>query len=100
MKQAMQWVFDHSRSTRGARFVLLCLAYVCDERGLVAQTINQIADDVHLARQSVSNAVKRLVKLGDIVPVEKDGRSTIYRLACFNEAGEFIGAGADTKEAL
>ena len=98
MEQAMQWVFDYSRATRGARFVLLCLAYVCDERGLVTQTINQLADDVHLARQSVSNAVKRLVKLGDIVPVEKDGRSMVYRLACFNEAGEFIGAGSEQKE--
>lgn len=99
MEQAMQWVFDYSRATRGARFVLLCLAYVCDERGLVTQTINQIADDVHLARQSVSNAVKRLVKLGDIVPVEKDGRSMVYRLACFNEAGEFIGAAQQDRRA-
>ena len=98
MDRAMDWVFAHSKSTRGARFVLSYLALTCNERGLVAQTINYIADDVHLARQSVSNAVKRLVKLGDIVPVQKNGRSWVYRLACFNEAGEFIGAGADCKE--
>lgn len=116
MKRQMEWVLDESKATRGARFVLFYLAYVCSQQGLVADTINEIAGDLRLARQSVSNALMRLVKLGDIVPVEKDGRSTIYRLACFNEAGEFTatdsdpdavqcysigctGAGADTKEA-
>jgi len=99
MKQAMQWVFDYSKATRGARFVLLCLAFVCDERGIVAQTLNQIADDCHLARQSVSNAVRRLIKLGDIVPVERNGRSMIYRLACFSEDGDFIGAGNEERRA-
>ena len=99
MKKEMEWALDESKATRGARFVLFYLAYVCSQQGLVADTINEMAGDLRLARQSVSNALMRLVKLGDIVPVEKDGRSTVYRLACYNDAGEFIGAGADTKEA-
>ena len=116
MKREMEWVLDESKATRGARFVLFYLAYVCSQQGLVADTINEMAGDLRLARQSVSNALMRLVKLGDIVPVEKDGRSTVYRLACYNDAGEFTatdsdpdavqcysigctGAGADTKEA-
>jgi DNA-binding transcriptional ArsR family regulator len=97
MKKEMEWVLDESKATRGARFVLFYFAYVCSQQGLVADTINEMAGDLRLARQSVSNALMRLVKLGDIVPVEKDGRSMVYRLACFNEAGEFIGV--DSKEA-
>jgi hypothetical protein len=99
MKLAMQWVFDYSKATRGARFVLLCFAYVCDERGIVTHTLNQIADDCHLARQSVYHAVRKLVKLGDLVPVERNGRSMIYRLACFSQDGDFIGANQERRAA-
>ena len=95
MKREMEWVLDESKATRGARFVLFYLAYVCSQQGLVADTINEMAGDLRLARQSVSNALMRLVKLGDIVPVEKDGRSTVYRLACYNDAGEFTAPDSD-----
>jgi len=95
MKREMEWVLDASKATRGARLVLLYLAYVCSQQGLVRDTINEIAGDLRLARQSVSNAMKRLVELGDIVPVEKDGRSVVYRLACFNDAGEFTATESD-----
>ena len=61
------------------------------------RSVNEMAAELNLSRQSVSSALKRLVALGDILPIVKDGRSMVYRLACFNEAGEFIGV--DTKEA-
>ena len=61
------------------------------------KTINEMSEQLNLSRQSVSSALKRLVALGEILPIVKDGRSMVYRLACYSEAGEFIGA--ETKEA-
>jgi len=98
MEQATKWVFSHSKSTRGARFVLSYLAYIANDWGQVFEPVKNIAAQLHLSRQSVTAAIKRLVALGDIVPMAKDGRSMVYRLACFNEAGEFIGAESEQKE--
>lgn len=99
MERNIQWVFDYSRATRGARFVLSYLAYVANDWGQVFKSVKDIAAELHLSRQAVTAAIKRLVALGDIVPMAKDGRSMVYRLACYNEAGEFIGAEAERKEA-
>ena len=96
MERSIQWVFSNSQSTRGARFVLSYLAFIANDLGEVLKTINEMSEQLNLSRQSVSSALKRLVALGDILPIVKDGRSMVYRLACFNEAGEFIGV--DMKE--
>ncbi len=74
MDKATLWALTHSKSTRGARLV------------------KDIAAGIKLSRQSVTSAMKRLVALGDIVPMVKDGRSRVYRLACYDETSEFIGA--------
>lgn len=95
MERNIQWVFDHSGATRGARFVLSYLAYIANDWGQVFKPVKDIAAELHLSRQAVTAAIKRLVALGDIVPMVKDGRSTVYRLACFNEAGEFTATDSD-----
>jgi len=91
MDKATQWALTLSKSTRGARLVLAYLAYIANEQGQVFTPVKDIAAGIKLSRQSVTSAIKRLVELGDIVPMVKDGRSWVYRLACFNEAGAFIG---------
>lgn len=90
MERATLWALTHSKATRGARLVLAYLAYIANEQGQVFTPVKDIAAGIKLSRQSVTSAMKRLVALGDIVPMVKDGRSWVYRLACFNEAGEFI----------
>ena len=77
--------------------MLSYLAFIANDLGEVLKTINEMSEQLNLYRQSVSSALKRLVALGEILPIVKDGRSMVYRLACFNEDGEFIGV--DTKEA-
>jgi DNA-binding MarR family transcriptional regulator len=91
MDKATLWALTHSKSTRGARLVLAYLAYIANEQGQVFTPVKDIAAGIKLSRQSVTSAMKRLVELGDIVPMLKNGRSWVYRLACFNEAGAFIG---------
>jgi DNA-binding MarR family transcriptional regulator len=91
MDKATLWALTHGKSTRGARLVLAYLAYIANEQGQVFTPVKDIAAGIKLSRQSVTSAMKRLVALGDIVPMVKDGRSWVYRLACFNEAGAFIG---------
>jgi DNA-binding MarR family transcriptional regulator len=91
MDKATLWALTHGKSTRGARLVLAYLAYIANEQGQVFTPVKDIAAGIKLSRQSVTSAIKRLVALGDIVPMVKDGRSWVYRLACFNEAGAFIG---------
>ncbi len=91
MDNATQWALTYSKATRGARLVLAYLAYIASEQGQVFTPVKDIAAGIKLSRQSVTTAMKRLVELGDIVPMVKDGRSWVYRLACFNEAGAFIG---------
>lgn len=97
MERSIQWVFSNSQSTRGARFVLSYLAFIANDLGEVLKSINEMSEQLNLSRQSVSSALKRLVALGDILPIVKDGRSMVYRLACYSEDGEFIGV--DSKEA-
>jgi DNA-binding MarR family transcriptional regulator len=92
MDKATLWALTHGKSTRGARLVLAYLAYVANEQGQVFTPVKDIAAGIKLSRQSVTSAIKRLVELGDIVPMVKDGRSRVYRLACYDETGEFIGA--------
>jgi len=91
MDKATLWALTHSKSTRGARLVLAYLAYIANEQGQVFTPVKDIAAGIKLSRQSVTSAIKRLVALGDIVPMVKDGRSWVYRLSCFNEAGAFLG---------
>jgi DNA-binding MarR family transcriptional regulator len=91
MDKATLWALTHSKSTRGARLVLAYMAYIANEQGQVFTPVKDIAAGIKLSRQSVTSAMKRLVELGDIVPMVKDGRSWVYRLVCFNEAGQFIG---------
>ena len=77
--------------------MLSYLAFIANDLGEVLKSVNEMSEQLNLSRQSVSSALKRLVALGDILPIVKDGRSMVYRLACFNEAGEFTGV--DMKEA-
>jgi DNA-binding MarR family transcriptional regulator len=90
MENGTEWALTCSKSTRGARLVLAYLAYIANEWGQVFTPVKDIAAGIKLSRQSVTSAMKRLVELGDIVPMVKDGRSWVYRLACYNEGGEFI----------
>jgi DNA-binding MarR family transcriptional regulator len=90
MDKATLWALTRSKSTRGARLVLAYLAYIANEQGQVFTPVKDIAAGIKLSRQSVTSAMKRLVALGDIVPMVKDGRSWVYRLACYNEGGDFI----------
>ena len=90
MEKAIQWALAHGKSTRGARLVLAYLAYIANEQGQVFVPVKDIAASIKLSRQSITSAMQRLVELGDIVPMVKEGRNWVYRLACFNEAGEFI----------
>ena len=77
--------------------MLSYLAFIANDLGEVSKPVIDMAAELNLSRQSVSSTLKRLVALGEILPIVKDGRSMVYRLACYSEAGEFIGV--DTKEA-
>jgi len=90
MEKSICWAMSQSKATRGTRLVLAHLAYIANEWGQILTPVTGIAAGVGLSRQAVTSAIKRLVELGDIVPMVKDGRSWVYRLACYNENGEFI----------
>ena len=90
MEEVTQWALTHGKSTRGARLVLAYLAHIANEQGQVFMPVKHVAASIKLSRQSITSAMQRLVELGDIVPMVKEGRSWVYRLGCFNKAGEFI----------
>ena len=99
MNEEVKWALYRSNANRGARLVLTALADNANERGMVTLPVNKLATMTNLSRQAIGAAISKLVACGDLFEVGRLSKSVTYRLACFNEAGEFIGAGAEHKEA-
>lgn len=99
MNVGVKWALYQSNANRGARLVLTALADNANERGVVALPVNKLAAMTNLSRQAVGAAIGRLVAGGDLVEIDRYGKSVTYRLACFDGTGQFIGAGAERKEA-
>ena len=99
MNVGVNWALYQSNANRGARLVLTALADNANERGMVTLPINKLATMTNLSRQAIGAAISKLVAGGDLFEMSRQGKSVTYRLACYSDAGEFIGAGADTKEA-
>jgi hypothetical protein len=99
MNEGVKWALYQSSANRGARLVLTALADNANERGMVTLPVNKLATMTNLSRQAIGAAISKLVAGGDLFEMSRQGKSVTYRLACYSEAGEFIGAGAGRKEA-
>lgn len=89
--QAVAWVLDHSQSRGIARLVLISLAnHHNGGTGQCNPGYRRIAREAGIARGTISNAIARLVELGEI-EVEEPGtshKSARYRLLFVHQMDE------------
>lgn len=71
----MSWVFDHSRSTLGARLVLLAVANHADREGNNSRaSVATLGEEAHLSERKVRYALRQLEELGEIKMVGRHGK--------------------------
>ncbi len=82
----MAWVFEHSRSTLGARLVLLAIANHADRDGDNSfASVATLAEEAHLSERQVQRAIASLLADGELELVGRHGSradrmTNVYRL--------------------
>jgi Helix-turn-helix domain len=72
----MQWVWDSSRSTLGARLVLLAIADCASSDGDQAwPSVAEIARKANCGRATVTDAIRKLVDLGELEVKHNQGKA-------------------------
>jgi len=81
--KGMNWVFDHSPYTLGARLIHLAIADVANEDNdwHVWVSHSRIAAKAHVSRSTVVSTIKRMVEDGALEQIEeRKGAPSIYRM--------------------
>jgi len=100
---ATRWVFEHSKSERSARLVLLAIAAHCNDDGQCWPGLEALARYSGLSRTRVLQSVEELEKLGEIT-VERGGKgpgdTNHYYLKAFMDLRVHKGKENSSKGAL